>query len=194
MSAGWLGRHKWFFIIGVPVLGFVLVPFPIGICMIFPIVDTLRGHPEGPHGTQPAKFVGLWINEKAVKYDFRGQAFYLMSDGRLAGMNGMTSRRWHFDDGSLFVDAVSHCGNCYQGNVTSSYSVHFKDENHLTISNRDPNVSRGIGGHYERVDITAALKSEYEAMANSQDDDESFKGRNVLQVIEAFEARSAKSP
>jgi hypothetical protein len=76
----WISKTKWYFIRGVPVLAFALAPFPIGCGAIYPVVDTLRGHPEGTHGHQPSNFVGLWIRDESVMYDFRGQAFYLMAD------------------------------------------------------------------------------------------------------------------
>src|SRR5438105_5040543 len=105
------GRNKMYFIIGVPLLCIALAPFPLGLGMIYPIRDILRGHPQWPHGAQPLNFVGLWIRDESVMYDFVGQAFYLMPDGRFAGLSGMTERRWHFDKNYLFIDSVSRCGN-----------------------------------------------------------------------------------
>src|SRR5688500_5453773 len=125
-SKTWLGRNRWYFIIGAPLLWFVLAPFSLFGCgMIYPVWDVLRGHPAGRHGAQPPSFVGFWIREEVEMYDFLGQAFYLMPDGRFAGMAGMTSRRWHFDDDRLFIDSVARCGNCYQGNVTAEHSIRF---------------------------------------------------------------------
>jgi hypothetical protein len=169
---------------------FALAPFPLGLGMIYPIRDHLRGHPEGPHGTQPRNFVGLWIREESVKYDFLGQAFYLMPDGRFAGMPGMTKRRWHFDDDCLYIDSVSLCGNCYQGNVTSEHTIKFIAADHLLVTNRNMNVKRGITGQYRRVEITDAFKSELSRLEESSDEGESFKARSALRAIEQFEILS----
>jgi len=183
----WLGKNKWYFIVGVPLLSFALAPFPLGCGMIYPIRDTLRGHPQGTHGTQPQNFVGLWIREETVIYDFLGQAFYLMPDGRIAGMMGMTETRWHFDDDCLFTDSVSHCGNCYQGNVTDVHTIEFVGADQMIVTNKDKNAERGIAGKYRRVDITSALKSEMNSLEDSSNDVERFKSRTVLRVIEQFE-------
>ena len=66
LSKSWLVRHKWYFIIGLPLLSFVFGPFPFGMGLYYPIRDDLRGHPQGHHGTQPSEFVGLWVRDKAV--------------------------------------------------------------------------------------------------------------------------------
>ena len=186
----WLGRNKWCFIIGVPLLCFALAPFPVGCGMIYPIRDTLRGHPQGTHGTQPPNFVGLWIREETVMYDFFGQAFYLMPSGRLAGMTGMTETRWHFDDNCLFVDAVSRCGNCYQGNVTDKHTVKFVGADRMIVTNKDKNEETGIAGNYRRVEITNALRSQMNRLHDSSNDVERFKARTVLRAIEQFETLS----
>jgi hypothetical protein len=183
----WLRRNKLHFLVGVPLLSFILSPFPFGCGMIYSIEDNLRGHPEGPHGTQPPTFVGLWIRDELVPYDFFGQAFFLMSDGQLAGISGMTSRRWHFDNSSLFVDSISHCGNCYQGNVTSEYTTNFVGADQMLITNRNKLAKRGIAGTYRRFKITAALKLKMSQLSSSKNDDESFNARFVLEVIEQFD-------
>lgn len=186
----WLGRNKWYFIVGVPLLSFALAPFPLGCGMIYPIGDTLRGHPQGTHGTQPQNFVGLWIREETVMYDFLGQAFYLMPDGRVAGMMGMTETRWHFDDDCLFTDSVSHCGNCYQGNVTDVHTIEFAGADQMIVTNMVKNDKRGIAGKYRRVEINSALKSEMSRLKESSDESESFKAHTVLRAIEQFEILS----
>lgn len=188
----WLGRNKMCFILGMPVL-FALAPFP-GFGMFFPIRDALRGHPEGPHRTQPQKFVGLWIRDKSVIYDFLGQSFYLMSDGRFAGMSGMTARRWHFDNNCLFIDSVSLCGNGYQGNVTTEYSINFVDADQLIVTNRNETAMRGISGRYRRVEITGALKAELSRLEKSKDEGVSFKARSELMAIKQFENLSKPTP
>lgn len=186
----WLGRNKWCFIVGVPLLCFALAPFPLGCGMIYPISDTLRGHPQGPHGAQPQNFVGLWIRDEAVMYDFLGQAFYLMPDGRFAGMGGMTERRWHFDDNCFFIDSVSRCGNCYQGNVTDEHTIRFIGADQLFVTNRDEDANRGIAGKYRRVEINGALKSEMSRLKDSVNEGESFKAHTVLRALEQFELLS----
>lgn len=184
----WLGRNKWYFIVGVPLLWFALAPFSLFGCgMIYPIRDTLRGHRQGPHGSQPPNLVGLWIRDEYVKYDFLGQAFYLMPDGRFAGIPGMTRRRWHFDDNRLFVDSVSLCGNCYQGNVTIEHTIKLVGADQLFVTNRDKAAKKGIAGEYRRVAVTGTLKSELKRLKESKDDSKSFKAHTVLMAIEQFE-------
>lgn len=185
----WIWRNKWYFIVGVPVFSFFLAPFPVGLGMIYPITDRLRGHPEGPHGSHPERFAGMWIRDEVVEFDFLGQAFDMMPDGRFVGMIGLTQRRWHFDDGRLFVDSVSRCGNCYRGNVTSEYSVRFDGPDRMVVANRDKTATRGIAGSYRRVEIDDALRSDMERLTNSTDDNQSFKARMVLQVISQVESR-----
>jgi hypothetical protein len=192
-SKSWLGRNKWYLIVGVPLLWFVLAPFSLFGCgMIYPIMDTLRGHPQGAHGSHPQKFAGLWIRDEYVEFDFLGQAFYLLPEGRFAGMMGMTERRWHFDDNCLFIDAVSRCGNCYAGNVTTEHTIRFDGADQLLVTNKDKNATRGIAGRYRRVEIDAALKKEMTQRAKSTDDEQSFKARMVLQAIDQFEHLSKR--
>jgi hypothetical protein len=187
LRKSWLGRYKIVFIVGVPLLGFALAPFPLGLAMIYPIRDSLRGHPEGPHGVQPAKFVGLWICDESVMYDFVGQAFYLMPDGRFAGMPGMTVRRWHYDNDCLFIDSVSRCGNCYRGNVTTEHTIKSLGADQLVVTNRNEGAKRGIAGRYRKVEITGALKSELSLLKESTDEGVSFKARTLERVIGQFE-------
>jgi hypothetical protein len=188
-QGNWFSRGRMYFIVGVPLLCAALAPFP-GCGLMYPIRDTLRGHPQGPHGTQPKNLVGFWIREESVMYDFLGQAFYLMPDGRFAGMRGMTVRRWHFDDDRLFIDSVSRCGNCYRGNVTAEHTIRFVGAEQLVVTNRDENAKRGVGGKYRRVEIDDALRSEMSRLSESTDDGESFKARTVLRAIEHFETLS----
>lgn len=185
-----LGRNKMYFIVGIPLFGFAFAPFPLGLGMVYPIRDTLRGHPQGPHGAHPINLIGLWIREESVMYDFVGQAFYLMPDGRFAGAPGMTERRWHFDDSCLFIDSVSRCGNCYQGNVTTEHTAKFVGADRLLVANRNKNAKKGIAGSYRRVKITGALKSNLSRLQKSKDDGESFRARTALRAIEHFESLS----
>lgn len=185
-----LGKYKVYLIIGVPLVFIALAPFPLGCGMIYPIGDSLRGHPQGPHGNHPQKFVGLWIRDETVMFDFLGQAFYLMPNGRFAGMSGMTERRWHFDDNSLYIDSVSRCGNCYQGNVTSEYSVRFIGTDQLLVENNSKDVKRGIGGKYRKFEITDNLKAELSRQEHSTDENGSFKARTIQRAIEQFERLS----
>jgi hypothetical protein len=187
LRKSWLARNKIVFIVGVPLLCFALAPFPLGCGMIFPIRDSLRGHPEGPHGAQPGKFVGLWIRDETVMHDFVGQALYLMPDGRFAGMPGMTVRRWHFDNGRLFIDSVSRCGNCYQGNVTTEHTIKFVGADQLFVTNGNKNAKRGVAGKYRRVEITGSLESELSRLKESTDEGVIFKAHTVERVIGHFE-------
>lgn len=176
------------FFIGVPLLCVGFGPFPYGCGLGYPILDRLRGHPDEPHGTQPPSFVGLWVHDQPIPFDFQGQAFYLLPDGRVAGMQGMTVRRWHFDKDRFFVDSVSRCGNCYRGNVTAEYNVAFKGPSEIFVTNRDVSVTRGIRGTYHKVTITDSLRSDLNRRKDSKNESESFKARHVLRVIEHFES------
>lgn len=178
-----LRRYRWYFIAATPCVLFALAPFP-GMGMIFPIKDALRGHPAGRHGTQPQKLVGLWIRDEVVMYDFGGQAFYLMADGRVAGRTGMTFRRWHFDNDRLFIDSVSGCGNCYSGNHTSEYTIKFVGKDELLITNRDKDADWGVNGTYQRVQITDALRSNMERLKESPNEAESYQARVALDAID----------
>jgi hypothetical protein len=182
-----------YFIIGVPLLCFALAPFPFGFGMIYAITDSLRGHPIRPHGSQPQNFVGLWVREESVMFDFVGQAFYLLPDGRFAATGGMTQRRWHFDNNRLFIDSVSRCGNCYRGNVTTYYSVQFVGTDQLIVTNLNEHTKRGVAGKYRRHEVTDTLKSEFSRLEESKDEGESFKARSVLRAIELSEVMSKRS-
>ncbi|MEQ1823776.1 MAG: hypothetical protein ABL949_14810 [Fimbriimonadaceae bacterium] len=192
----WLGRKNWYLILGVPLLSFALAPFPFGMGMMFVVWDTVRGHPQWSHGSQPSKFVGLWVRDELVKHDFRGQAFYLLADGRVAGMAGMTRRHWHFDNNTLFVDSVSMCGNCYSGNLTTAHTIAFKGTDQLAAANKDTSAKRGITGTYRRIEITPALKAELNIVRTSEKyksdelEDEWYRARYVLEAIEQFETMS----
>ncbi|MEQ1932537.1 MAG: hypothetical protein ABL962_01470 [Fimbriimonadaceae bacterium] len=189
------GRKKWWLILGVPVLGFALAPLP-GLGLVFPIRDMAFGHPQWAHGSQPPKFVGLWVRDELVKHDFRGKAFYLLPDGRVAGMAGMTRRHWHFDNNTLFIDSVSMCGNCYAGNYTEAHTITFKSADELVAANKDKSEKRGITGTYRRFEITDALKAEVKRVQASdkyksdENEDEWYRAYRILGAIEQFEAMS----
>ncbi len=187
-----LFRNKLYFIIGFPLLSFGLSPFPFGCGLIYSIGDSLRGHPQGPHGTQPISFVGLWIRDLSIPYDFVGQSFFLMSDGQFAGAPGMTRRCWHFDNSHLFVDSVSLCGNCYHGNVTNEYTTKFVGTDQLLITNQNKSAKKGIAGLYRRFKITSSLKLDLDRLKDSPDENQSFKARSVLNAIEHFENLSSR--
>jgi len=191
-TRSWIGRKKVFLFVASLPIGFVLAPFPIGMGLIYPIRDHLRGHPQGRHGTQLPKFVGLWVRDNTIAHDFVGQSFYLMPDGRFAGMTGLTERRWHFDDKRLFIDAVSHCGNCYQGNVTAAFTTKFLDPDRLLVTNQNKDATKGIGGLYRRVKITDGLKSKLNQLQVSGDDASSFKAWQEFKVIEMFDLISKR--
>jgi hypothetical protein len=185
----WLWRKKLYFMIGAPLLWMALAPFP-GMGLIYAITDPLRGHPLGRHGNQPEQFVGLWVRDRSVMYDFVGQAFCLLPDGRLAGMTGMTERRWHFDNDRLFIDAVSHCGNCFRGNVTTECKAKFVSADQMVVTNTDESANRGIGGTYRRLPVDASLKSKMAILSKSPDESISFRARMVLQACERAETLS----
>ena len=110
-------------------------------------------------------------------------------------MAGSTGSSNPDGSGSGLVDAVSRCGNCYQGNVTSEHSIRFASVNQMFVTNRDKNAKRGIAGKYRRVEINGALKSEMNRLKESPDEGASFKARTVLRAIEQFDQLSKlKSP
>jgi hypothetical protein len=186
----WIRKNKLYFIIGVPLLSIAFAPFPLGCGMIYPLRDHLRGHPQGRHGTQPQNLAGLWVRDETVMYDSLGQSFYLMPDGRLAGTGGMTERRWHFDNSRLFMDSVSRCGNCYQGNVTDEHKIKLIGADQMSVTNTDKDEKRGIGGQYRKVEITENLRSEVGNLHESKNELEKFRAGCVLNAIQHFEVLS----
>jgi hypothetical protein len=98
----------------------------------------------------------------------------------------MTQRRWHFDRDRLYIDAISGCGNCYQGNVTTEHKIKFLGPDQLLITN-ERGGSRGVVGEYTRVQIDDSLKGRMSRLAESPDENQSFRARMVLRTIEQFE-------
>lgn len=166
-------------------VGFLLLP--IIEPYFYAIRDHLRGHPKGAHGTHPQKFVGLWVREETVMYDYRGQAFYLMPDGKIAGTEGMTFLRWHFDNNIFFLDSWSGCGNGYMGVQTTERTAEFSGRDALLISDKSGGAKKGVLGKYRRVKITEALKSELDLLQKSENEEESFRARCTLSAIEHYE-------
>jgi hypothetical protein len=189
----WLARKKMYFIFGVPLLWFVLSPYPFGygMGMIYPIRDELRGHPTRLHGSHPQKLVGLWVRDEYVQFDFVGQAFYLMPNGRFASSPGMTQRQWHFDDSRLFIDSVSRCGNCYQGNFTTEHTITLVGADQIVVSPvQKENAKKGVVGTYRRVQVDGVYKREMERLAKSENEEEGFRGQRALLAITQFEVFS----
>jgi hypothetical protein len=176
---------KWVY--SIAILAFGVVTLPVTAPMFYLTTDYLRGHPQGRHGAQPEHLVGLWSRDVTVESDFLGQAFYLMPDGRLVGTPGLTFRRWHFDNNKLYVDSVSMCGNCFQGNVTTERLVSFESVDRINISDPNGEVRSGIVGKYSRVVISPQFKAELRKREESESEKESFKARRMLMVIEHFE-------
>ncbi len=179
-----MGR-RWIYLVAFLAVGFLLLP--IIEPYFFSIRDQLRGHPQGAHGTHPQKFVGLWVREETVMYDFTGQAFYLMPDGKIAGTQGMTFRRWHFDNNTLFLDSWSGCGNCYHGVQTTERTAEFSGPDALLITDKTGAAKKGVVGKYRKVKITEALKSELDLLRKSENEEESFKARCMQNAIEHYE-------
>lgn len=166
-------------------VGFLLSP--VISPYFYAIRDQLRGHPQGAHGTHPQNFVGLWVREETVMYDYRGQAFYLMPDGRIAGTQGMTFRRWHFDNNTFFLDSWPGCGNAFRGVETTERTAEFSGPDVLLIADKSSAAKKGVVGKYRRVKITEALKSELDLLQKSENEEESFKARCRLNAIEHYE-------
>ena len=120
-------------------------------------------------------------------YDYTGQAFFLMTDGKIAGTQGMTFRRWHFDNNTLFLDSWSGCGNCYHGVQTTERTAEFSGPDALLITDKTGAAKKGVVGKYRRVEITEALKSELGLLQKSETEEESFKARCTFNAIEQFE-------
>jgi hypothetical protein len=131
--------------------------------------------------------VGLWVRDETVIYDYKGQAFYLMPDGKIAGTQGMTFRRWHFDNDNLFLDSWSGCGNCYHGVQTTERTAEFSGPDTLLITDKTGAAKKGVVGKYRRVKITEALKSELDLLRKSENEEESFKARCTVNAIEHYE-------
>lgn len=173
-------------IIGVPCLWFVLAPFP-GMAMVYAITDPLRGHPNWEHGEHPSEFEGLWVNEKPVEFGFDQDVVSLAAGGKMPGY-GMTRRKWHSEKGTLYIDGVSGCGNCYCGVMTQTLTVEFDGPDRMRLSRRpQANNDRGIGGWYVRTPITKELKQTMEKQAELEDYVLSSQARSVLEAIDFFE-------
>jgi hypothetical protein len=187
----WLRRNKVAIFIGAPLLFFLLAPFPIGCGFIYEVEDELSGHPRRLHGDHPQNLVGLWVRDEYIEFDFTGQAFYLLSNGRFAGNPGMTIRQWHADGDRLFIDSVSLCGNGYVGNVTSVHTVEFLGPDQMLVAHvTNANAKRGIMGTYRRVELTDAYKEEMERLSKSEDEEQNFRGYRTLLAIQQYEVWS----
>ncbi len=177
--------RRWIYLVAFLAVGFLLLP--IIEPYFYAIRDQLRGHPQGAHGTHPQKFVGLWVREETVMYDYRGQAFYLMPDGKIAGTQGMTFRRWHFDNNTFFLDSWPGCGNAFRGVETTERTAEFSGPDTLLITDKTGATERGVVGKYRRFKITEALKSELGLLRKSENEEESFKARCTVNAIEHYE-------
>lgn len=181
-------KNMWLYLVAFMAIGFLFSP--AFSAFYFPIRDQLRGHPQADHGTHPEKFVGLWVRDEVNLYDSMGQAFYLMSDGRVAGTSSMRFRRWHFDANTLYIDSWSGCGNSYKGVETTELSVNFNGPSLLRISSRSGSATKGVGGTYRRVIVNEALKSDLEHRQMSGDEKQRFKARMMLDAVRQFEVLS----
>lgn len=183
-SKSWI-KNIWLYLVAVMAIGFLFSP-AFGV-FYFPLRDQLRGHPQAAHGTHPENFVGLWVRDEVVLNDTYGQAFYLMSDGRVAGTSSLTFRRWHFDANALYIDSWSGCGNSYCGVETTELSAEFDGPNSLRISSGSDSTAKGVGGTYRRVIVNETLKSELDLRQMSDDEKQQFKARMTLDAVRQFE-------
>ncbi len=149
--------------------------------------DTLRGHPKWRHGTQPTKFVGLWVRDGAATSPNVAQAFYVMPDRILADLDGLRQRLWHCENSRLFIDTYSLCGNAYPGTTTSEYSTKFVGPDQLLIENRENKVRDPFAGRYRRWEITDQLRSYLLLLQDSKDDAASIKAYRILKTINRFD-------
>lgn len=174
-------------VITLPILWFILMPFP-GMGLIFAIIDPLRGHPHGPHGTQPEKFVGMWIQEEPEMYGFRSSAFILMDNSRVADGPGMSFRHWHVDNDRFFVDYMSRCGNCYAGNQTGEYEYEFDGSDRMKITHVEGTFNLRYKGWYRRVEVTDEFVRKMEELEKSDYDAIGSQARWALFAIEQYES------
>lgn len=149
--------------------------------------DQLRGHPYAAHGTHPEKFAGLWVRDHVVLDDPKGQAFYLMSDGRMAGRSNNTRRRWHFDANTLYIDFVYRDTGDFSGVHTTEFFATFDGPNSLRIWSRSGSATKGIGGTYRRVIVNDALKPDLFSLMSSGDEKQRFKARMMLDAVSEYE-------
>lgn len=177
-------------VIAVPFLWFVLAPWP-GLGLIYSITDPLHGHPSRAHGTQPAEFVGMWMQEEPEQYRMRSSAFILMPSSDVADMPVMAYRRWHFDDGLLNIDQWSRCGNCYMGVINGKFRVAFDGGDRMKLTYVG-GYDHDYSGWYRRADFNDDLRAEMEAQRESVDEIESMQARGALFAIEQYEFKSGK--
>lgn len=175
-------------IVAAPFLWFVLAPFP-GLGLIYSITDPLRGHPHSKHGTQPTKFVGLWVQEVTKEFGSKEKAFFLMDNWDVADIPSTSQRTWHYDDGRLVIDSVSGCGNCYSGIVTGEYTVTFDGADRMELTHVDGHDHHYFGW-YRRVEITDALREAIEQQMRSESDLEARQAKMVMFAIEQYEHKS----
>ena len=113
-----------------------------------------------------------------------------MPDGKITGTQGMTFRRWHFDNNTFFLDSWPGCGNAFRGVETTERTAEFSGPDALLISDKSRAAERGVVGKYRRVKITEALKSELDLLQKSENEEESFKARCTLNAILHYEGFS----
>jgi hypothetical protein len=170
-------------VIAVPLLWFVLAPFP-GLGLIYSITDPLRGHPHSKHGTQPSEYVGLWVKENPVEFGFISNAISLLADGHIGQQTGTSRLSWHFDDSLFSLDRVSGCGNCYRGVLTSDFKVEFDGKDRIKLTPVESYSLRDIEGWYQRMDMTQDLRDRMTEQAKHDDDAISAQARAILRAFE----------
>lgn len=146
----------------------VLAPFP-GCGLIYSITDPLRGHPHRAHGTQPEKFLGMWMQENPVEYGFRAASFILLDDSNIADGPGMSFRRWHVEGDTFYGDYMSRCGNCYAGNRTAEYRYEFDSPDRMRLAHIEGTYNLRYSGWYKRTDITEELLGQLIEMREDRD-------------------------
>lgn len=103
-------------------------------------------HKSEPHGTQPDKLVGYWLNEDR---EARKPVVSLRSDGRLSG-GSKSPGYWHASDSRLNLDQESSCGSASNGSCQAiEYELVWLDDQTITITTTDRSL---YGGTYSRID------------------------------------------
>ena len=150
------------------------------------IYDPFMPHPMRDHGTKPEQFEGLWVQWDADPDGEPSMAFHL--NGDVSDLPTMAQRRWHFDNGLLYIDSYSGCGNDIPFARTSKYKVEFDGPSRMQLAIISENWL-DYSGWYERVEADNDLRQSLEAKRSAGYDDESWRAHRVLLTISHAEDR-----
>jgi len=121
-------------------------------------------HPDKAHGTTPQEFVGFWKMERS------DQVFILHPNGVQSESPGMDRRRWHYDDGLLYLDFWGTCGSCLPFGLSESYNVTFDGPDRMLLEPDDKDRLYGTNhGWFTRVTYTEEWEQELIEQEKSED-------------------------